>query len=301
MPLKISILGSVVSIVIGFLVACIVGQNSVDFFGFPLLIFCFLYSYIVHWIFFIHAYIFQTEHYFDATGSFTYISLSILLILNSLFSSGFEGLNPYTYLIGAMVILWSLRLGMFLFKRVKDVGQDVRFIEMKKDFFWFFMTWTLSGLWVFLTYVAGLSAMTSINLIENMSYYHFAFMFIGFFFWVVGFVIEILADNQKKIFRENPVNKGKFISSGLWAWSRHPNYFGEIILWLGISIIAFPSMEGGEFLGLISPIFVYILLTKISGIPMLEKSSDNKWGLNEDYIKYKNTTPILFPKKPNSN
>jgi len=214
---------------------------------------------------------------------------------------GSEGLNPYAYLIGIMVVLWSLRLGMFLFKRVKDVGQDIRFIEMKKDFFWFFMTWTLSGLWVFLTYVAGLSAMTSINLIENMSYYHFAFMFIGFFFWVVGFVIEILADNQKKIFRENPVNKGKFISSGLWAWSRHPNYFGEIILWLGISIIAFPSMEGGEFLGLISPIFVYILLTKISGIPMLEKSSDNKWGLNEDYIKYKNTTPILFPKKPNSN
>ena len=266
-----------------------------------MLIFCFLYSYIVHWIFFIHAYIFQTEHYFDATGSFTYISLSIILILNSVFNSGFEDLNPYTYLIGIMVILWSLRLGMFLFKRVKDVGQDIRFIEMKKDFFWFLMTWTLSGLWVFLTYVAGLSAMTSISLIENMSSYHFTFMFIGFLLWVLGFVIEILADNQKKIFRKNPINKGKFISSGLWAWSRHPNYFGEIILWLGISVIAFPSMEGGEFLGLISPIFVYVLLTRISGIPMLEKSSDSKWGLDEDYIKYKNTTPILFLKKPNSN
>ena len=301
MPLKISLLGSAVSIILGFLVAYIVGQNSVDFLGFPLLIFCFLYSYVVHWIFFIHAYIFQTEHYFDATGSFTYISLSIILILNSIFSSSFEGLNPYTYLIGIMVILWSLRLGMFLFKRVKDVGQDIRFVEMKKDFFWFFMTWTLSGLWVFLTYVAGLSAMTSINLIENMSFYHFIFMLTGFLLWVVGFVIEILADNQKKIFRENPSNKGKFISSGLWAWSRHPNYFGEIILWLGIAIIAFPSMEGGEFLGLISPLFVYVLLTKISGIPMLEKSSDNKWGLEEDYIKYKKTTPILFLKKPRSN
>ena len=301
MPLKISLLGSAVSIILGFLVAYIVGQNSVDFFGFPLLIFCFLYSYVVHWIFFIHAYIFQTEHYFDATGSFTYISLSIILIFNSLFSSSFEGLNPYTYLIGIMVILWSLRLGMFLFKRVKDVGQDIRFLEMKKDFFRFFMTWTLSGLWVFLTYVAGLSAMTSINLIENMSFYHFIFMLTGFLLWVVGFVIEILADNQKKIFRENPSNKGKFISSGLWAWSRHPNYFGEIILWLGIAIIAFPSMEGGEFLGLISPLFVYVLLTKISGIPMLEKSSDNKWGLEEDYIKYKKTTPILFLKKPSSN
>ena len=166
-----------------------------------MLIFCFLYSYIVHWIFFIHAYIFQTEHYFDATGSFTYISLSILLILNSLFSSGFEGLNPYTYLIGAMVILWSLRLGMFLFKRVKDVGQDIRFIEMKKDFFWFFMTWTLSGLWVFLTYVAGLSAMTSVNLIENMSSYHFAFMFIGFF----GI---FFSDYQPISLLQNPEPKG---------------------------------------------------------------------------------------------
>ena len=301
MPLKITILGSAVSIILGFSVAYIVGQNSIDFFGFPLLIFCFLYSYIVHWIFFIHAYIFQTEHYFDATGSFTYISLSVILILNSVFNSDLQDLNPYTYLIGIMVILWSLRLGIFLFKRVKDVGQDVRFIEMKKDFFWFFMTWTLSGLWVFLTYVAGLSAMTSINLIENMSLYHFIFMFIGFLLWVLGFIIEILADNQKKIFRENPINKGKFISSGLWAWSRHPNYFGEIILWLGISVIAFPSMEGGEFLGLISPIFVYVLLTRISGIPMLEKSSDSKWGLDEDYIKYKNTTPILFLKKPKSN
>ena len=301
MPLKITILGSAVSIILGFSVAYIVGQNSMDFFGFPLLIFCFLYSYIVHWIFFIHAYIFQTEHYFDATGSFTYISLSVILILNSVFNSDFQDLNPYTYLIGIMVILWSLRLGIFLFKRVKDVGQDVRFIEMKKDFSWFFMTWTLSGLWVFLTYVAGLSAMTSINLIENMSFYHFIFMLTGFLLWVLGFVIEILADNQKKIFRENPSNKGKFISSGLWAWSRHPNYFGEIILWLGIAIIAFPSMEGGEFLGLISPLFVYVLLTKISGIPMLEKSSDNKWGLEEDYIKYKKTTPILFLKKPKSN
>ena len=204
MPLKTSILGSAVSIILGFLVAYIVGQNSVDFFGFPLLIFCFLYSYIVHWIFFIHAYIFQTEHYFDATGSFTYISLSIILILNSIFSSSFEGLNPYTYLIGIMVILWSLRLGMFLFKRVKDVGQDIRFVEMKKDFFWFFMTWTLSGLWVFLTYVAGLSAMTSINLIENMSFYHFIFMLTGFLLWVVGFVIEILADNQKKYSEKIP-------------------------------------------------------------------------------------------------
>jgi steroid 5-alpha reductase family enzyme len=109
----------------------------------------------------------------------------------------------------------------------------------------------------------------------------------------------VISDHQKKIFRQNISNKGKFIKSGLWSLSRHPNYFGEIILWLGISIIALPTMDGFKYIVLISPVFVYILLTKISGIPMLEKSSDAKWGDNPDYIEYKKNTPVLFFKKPN--
>ena len=168
---------------------------------------------------------------------------------------------------------------------------------MKKDFFWFFMTWTLSGLWVFLTYVAGLLAMTSINSESTFSYYQYLCLIIGSSFWVIGFVIEVISDHQKKVFRQNIANKGKFIKSGLWSLSRHPNYFGEIVLWLGIAIIALPIMEGFKYVTLISPIFVYFLLTKISGIPMLEKSSDLKWGNNPEYIEYKKNTPILFLKK----
>ncbi len=104
--------------------------------------------------------------------------------------------------------------------------------------------------------------------------------------------------NAEKKFKEDPNNKDKFISHGLWAWSRHPNYFGEILLWIGIAIIAFPIFKNWDYLALISPFFIYYLLVNVSGIPMLEKAADKKWGTNEDYISYKDRTNILFLKKP---
>jgi steroid 5-alpha reductase family enzyme len=299
MPLKTSIFGSAVSIFLAGFIALLSSENGYTVMGIPSLIFCAIYSFGIHWIFFIHAYSYQTEHYFDATGSFTYISLSLILIINSINNYSDNGLNIYSLIIGSMVIIWAMRLGSFLFKRVKEVGQDIRFIEMKKDFFWFLMTWTLSGLWVFLTYAAGLLAMTSVSIENSFSHYHYFCLILGSLFWVIGFLIEVISDHQKKVFRRNESNKGKFIKTGLWAWSRHPNYFGEIILWTGISIIALPTMEGLKFVVLISPIFVYVLLTKISGIPMLEKSSDIKWKNDPSYIEYKKNTPVLFLKKPN--
>jgi len=289
LPLKTSILGTIISIAIGILVALATSQNSINFFGFPLLIICFIYCYLIHWIFFIHGYVNQTEHYFDAIGSVTFVSLSVLLI--------FVIQDFYAFLICSLVAIWSLRLGSFLFKRVKKAGRDTRFIEMKKDFFWFFLTWNLSALWVFLSYVAGIVAVTSKYSYE-LSFTEIIFCIFGFFVWLIGFLIEVIADNQKKKFKEDIKNKDQFISHGLWSWSRHPNYFGEIILWLGISIIAFPIFRGWDYIALISPIFVYYLLVNISGIPMLEKAADAKWGKDENYIAYKNKTNILFPRKP---
>ena len=289
MPLKTSILGTIISIAIGILVALATSQNSINFFGFPLLIICFIYCYLIHWIFFIHGYVNQTEHYFDAIGSVTFVSLSVLLI--------FVIQDFYAFLICSLVAIWSLRLGSFLFKRVKKAGRDTRFIEMKKDFFWFFLTWNLSALWVFLSYVAGIVAVTSKYSYE-LSFTEIIFCIFGFFVWLIGFLIEVIADNQKKKFKEDIKNKDQFISHGLWSWSRHPNYFGEIILWLGISIIAFPIFRGWDYIALISPIFVYYLLVNVSGIPMLEKAADAKWGRDENYIAYKNKTNILFLRKP---
>lgn len=289
MPLKTSILGSIIALSVGLIVAFTAGQNSIDFYGIPLIAVCFIYSYIIHWIFFVHGYLFQTEHYFDAIGSFTFVSLSLFLI--------FVVRDFYAFLICSLVMIWSLRLGSFLFSRVKRSGRDTRFTEMKKNFFWFFMTWNLSALWVFLSYVAGMVAVTS-KYSSELSFIDFVFCSVGFLVWLSGFIIEVVADNQKKKFKEDLNNNDKFISHGLWSWSRHPNYFGEILLWIGITIIALPVFKGWDYIALISPIFIYYLLVKVSGIPMLEKSANEKWGSDPNYIKYKENTNILFLRKP---
>ena len=122
--------------------------------------------------------------------------------------------------------------------------------------------------------------------------------FAGIAVWTIGIVIEIVADRQKSAFRANPANKGKFIDTGLWAWSRHPNYFGEIVLWTGMAIIAVPVLEGWQWATLISPVFVYFLLTRVSGVPMLEASADERWGGQDDYEAYKRNTPVLVMKPP---
>ena len=166
MPLKTSILGSIIALSVGLIVAFTAGQNSIDFYGIPLIAVCFIYSYIIHWIFFVHGYLFQTEHYFDAIGSFTFVSLSLFLI--------FVVRDFYAFLICSLVMIWSLRLGSFLFSRVKRSGRDTRFTEMKKNFFWFFMTWNLSALWVFLSYVAGMVAVTS-KYSSELSFIDFVF------------------------------------------------------------------------------------------------------------------------------
>ncbi len=289
MPLKTSILGSIIALSVGLIVVFTAGQNSIDFYGIPLIAVCFIYSYIIHWIFFVHGYLFQTEHYFDAIGSFTFVSLSLFLI--------FVVRDFYAFLICSLVAIWSLRLGSFLFSRVKRSGRDTRFTEMKKNFFWFFMTWNLSALWVFLSYVAGMVAVTS-KYSSELSFIDFVFCSVGFLVWLSGFIIEVVADNQKKKFKEDLNNNDKFISHGLWSWSRHPNYFGEILLWIGITIIALPIFKGWDYIALISPIFIYYLLVKVSGIPMLEKSANEKWGSDPNYIKYKENTNILFLRKP---
>ena len=122
------------------------------------------------------------------------------------------------------------------------------------------------------------------------------FAIIGFLVWVLGFSIEVAADVQKSRFSANPENKGKFIQTGLWSRSRHPNYFGEIVLWAGVAIIALPVLSGWQWIAMISPIFVTLLLTRVSGIPLLEKKADQKWGGQEDYETYKKSTPVLIPR-----
>ena len=280
----ISVVGIVAALLLAMPIAYLGSQNGASFAGLPVFMLCGLVAFIVQWVMFIPAWIYHTEHYFDLTGSLTYITLTIFALLTA-------GLgNERALLIGALVMIWATRLGSFLFIRISKAGEDRRFRKMKMNFLQFLMTWTLQGLWVYITYAAGLAAMTSVAEVPIGP-----IAIAGAALWALGFGIEVVADRQKTAFREDPSNRDKFIQSGLWAWSRHPNYFGEILLWCGIMVIAIPVLEGLQYSTLISPIFVIVLLTKISGVRMLENRAEKLWGNDPDYQKYKATTPSLIP------
>ncbi len=259
-------------------------QGSAMVGGLPLFAIAGLVIYLIHWLVFIPSYAYQTEHYFDLTGSIAYLSaLATVLILH-------PALNTRGLVLCLLIAVWSIRLGSFLFVRVKRAGSDTRFDEIKVNFFRFLFTWTLSGTWVYVTMAAGLAAASSARATEFDAHF-----FIGVMLWLAGFAFEVIADTQKTRFRAEPANEGKFITSGLWSISRHPNYFGEIVLWLGIAVIAFPALSGWQSLTLISPLFVMFLLTRVSGINMLERAGKKRWGDDPDYQTYLDSTPALVP------
>ena len=285
-----SIVSIFISLILGLIMAFAGSPGSVSFGGFPLFAICASLGFFLHWFVFIPSFFYQTEHYFDLIGSISYITIVIFTFF------AVSNLDSRSLLIGVLIIIWAVRLGFFLFRRVKKEGKDNRFTVMKTKFWWFLFTWTTGGLWVFLTMAAGLAAMTSTKVVP-LGW----FALIGVALWLKGFIIEVIADMQKSRFKLKKENQNKFINQGLWSLSRHPNYFGEITLWLGIALIAFPVLEGWQLVTLISPIFVYILLTKISGIPMLETRADKKWDGDPEYQLYKKTTPALIPMYKSNN
>ena len=290
MSKKVTIPSIFISILLAGLVAIGIDQGSVNISGISLIYFCCAFIFLAQWLVFIPSYIFETEHYFDLTGSLTYVSVTLLAILFTV------DISLRDILLALFVWIWALRLGSFLFVRVKKAGSDGRFDLMKKDFWWFLMTWTIQGLWVFLTLAMALAAITSES---KMAIDIFAV--VGTLIWIFGFSIEVVADQQKTNFKDDPDNKDKFITVGLWSWSRHPNYFGEMVLWIGIAVIAFPVLIGWQLVALISPIFVIFLLTRISGITMLESRGYKKWKDDPAYIDYLERTSVLVPFPPKKN
>ena len=246
-------------------------------------------AFAIQWIAFIPAYIFQTEKFYDLTGSLTY--LLVIWYSLTLSSDQLTNLNVANIVIVLLISLWAIRLGSFLFMRIHHDGEDKRFRSIKPSASQFFMTWTLQGLWVSLCSMCALTAISSnTGIVTN------AFFYIGLALFILGFAIEVMADMEKSAFKANQENKDKFITTGLWARSRHPNYFGEIVLWTGIAVMSFSSLEGLQYLTLISPIFTYLLLVYVSGVRMLEARGDLKWGDKPEYQEYKKKTPVLFIK-----
>ena len=284
---KITVPASIIVIFLSSLIALAGSQESISISNIPLFGLVVILIFIIQWFVFIPSFINRTEHFFDLTGSLTFISTVLFTLM----------VIPEIYLrdvvIALLVIIWAVRLGSFLFLRVRKDGGDGRFDIMKTKFWWFLMTWNIQGMWVFLSLAAGLAAMTSNQKLEAD-----IFLLIGLVIWTTGFAIEVIADNQKSKFRSNSENKDKFISTGIWSWSRHPNYFGEILLWIGITVIALPVLQGWQFITLISPIFIIFLLTQVSGVRLLELRGKKKWGDNEEYQRYIQNTSVLIPLPP---
>ena len=274
-------------VLIGASVAWAGSQGSASAFGIPIYAIAVTLAFLIQWAAFIPAYVQRTERFFDLTGSITYITVTTLAVVLS------PRVDGRSLLLLVLVMIWAGRLGTFLFQRVRKKGKDARFDDIKTHFGQFLNTWTLQGLWVTLTLSAALAAITT-AVRKPLD----LFALVGSLVWAAGFAIEVVADSQKRRFRADPEHEGDFIDTGLWAWSRHPNYFGEIVLWIGATIIALPALRGWQWIGLISPIFVAVLLTRISGVPILEKRADKRWAGQPDYEAYKARTPVLIPRPP---
>ena len=249
------------------------------------MVFCGALAFLMQWVAFVPAYLRQTERFYDLVGSVTYLAVTGIAIVST------QPNDLRSVILAVLVYTWALRLGTFLFRRIRSDGSDGRFDDIKTSGSRFLVAWTLQGLWVFLTLSAALAAITTqarseVGVLDG----------IGLSIWIVGFAIEVIADRQKSKFRRQ--HRGQYIDTGLWAWSRHPNYFGEILLWVGIAVIASSTLHGWQWVTLVSPLFVALLLTRISGIPLLEERADARWGDDQGYQAYKAKTPVLIPRPP---
>ncbi|MDP4918624.1 MAG: DUF1295 domain-containing protein [Haliea sp.] len=252
--------------------------------GWPVFALCAVLAFALQWLAFIPAWRLQTEIFYDLIGATTYLSVTWLAVALT------EHTSTLSLLLAACISLWALRLGGFLFLRVLADGKDSRFDQIKPHASRFLFTWTLQGLWVVITAGCALAAITS-GRGTQLSVVGWA----GLALWLAGFIFEVVADRQKRHFRALH-GPERFIDSGLWAYSRHPNYLGEIVLWLGIALMALPALAGWQYLTLISPLFVILLLTRVSGIPLLERKAQKRWGDDPAWQAYTAHTPVLVPR-----
>ncbi|PTT22792.1 hypothetical protein DBR36_01285 [Microbacterium sp. HMWF026] len=276
----------IVAVLIGAGLAAAGGFRGAQVGGIPLFVLAVAAAFVIQFAAYIPAVLLRTERFFDLTGSLTFIAVSLAVVLLV------PAQDARGWILAAMVIVWAARLGSFLFARVHRSGSDGRFDEIKTKPLRFLQVWAIQGVWVSLTASAAWIAMSADADARTPLD---AFAVVGIVIWLLGMVIEVVADLQKQAFRADPANKGEFIRTGLWSRSRHPNYFGEILIWVGVFVVAVPVLQGWQWVAVLSPVFVILLLTRVSGIPLLEKRADEKWGDRADYVAYRERTPVLVP------
>ena len=287
-----SLMVVLVASILGLVFAWFAGSGSVPLAGYPAVFTCAAIAFGVNWLAFVPAALFQSDRFYDTTGALTYLTVIAAACAATYQVRG--ALELTSLAVAGMVGIWTLRLGSFLFTRIHAAGgTDVRFEKIKVNPPRFLVAWTLQACWVIFTASAALVIITDPTPAQIGP-----FFWAGALLWVIGFAFEVIADDQKRRFRADPANHGKFITSGLWAWSQHPNYFGEITLWAGILVIALPELSGTGWLVVFSPVFVALLLTRVSGINLLDAIAKKRWGNDPAWQAYVARTPVLFPRPP---
>jgi len=243
---------------------------------------CGLFIVLAQWLFFIPAYLLKTEKFYDTIGSLSFIAATLLVLVLV------ETITPLAIAAALLVNLWALRLGSFLFCRVHQRNGDSRFDKLKNNPKAFFLAWNLQALWVFISLAPSLLLITAQSADVNW------LNAVGLGLALVGLGYETIADEQKRRFKAS--RSAPFMRTGLWAYSQHPNYFGEIVFWSGLALAATPVMSNWTYLFWLSPMFIVILLSKVSGIPMARARAEAKHSDNPAWQEYIKRTPLLIPR-----
>lgn len=232
---------------------------------------------------FIPAFIYKTDKITDISYAVTFAVVAMYAYVQS-------SKQAVHGIVLLLVLLWSFRLGSFLFMRIQKMGKDKRFDDKRDRFFAFLGFWLLQGATVFVVMLAPLLAFKqttpTLTLLTTL----------GIVIFAVGLILEATADAQKFAFNNDSRNKNKWIQSGVWSVSRHPNYLGEMLVWLGMYAVVFSSLTGKDiYSAALSPLYIVCLLLFVSGVPLLEKSANKKWGNLPAYKAYKKSVPVLLP------
>ncbi len=244
-------------------------------------------SFAIQALFFVFAASFKTDKVTDLSYSLSFALLSLFLVLAN------RAFAPVQLIAAGLVVAWAARLGAYLLARILKIGKDARFDDKRGNFLVFLRFWVIQAVavWAIMIPVTVLLSLPAAPPLGSIS-------IIGAAFWIIGFALEVASDAQKYAFRNDPKNDGRWIQSGLWKYSRHPNYFGEVVLWWGLFILALPSFSASMLFTLVGPVFITLLLLFVSGVPLLEKSAEEKHGKNPEYQAYKRRTSLFVLMPP---
>lgn len=204
--------------------------------------------------------------------------------------------EPLLLILTLLPFVWGARLATRIYLKNKGKPEDFRYKAWREawgnTFVWrsFLQVFMLQGLVVFVVALP-----VTLALVYPATVFNTTLAYAGLALWLVGFFFEVVGDRQLDTFIQNPQNKGKIMMGGLWKYSRHPNYFGESTMWVGIAFISF-ALSSVPFVALVSPLLITFLLLKVSGVPLLEK----RWEGNPDWEAYKKRTSVFIPLPPRS-